>query len=70
MPLTDRQKQTEKARFNRMIEDIEHFAEGDVKTLYVIDKSPLLKASDALGDLIKKLPRATWTRGKQGHGHG
>lgn len=68
MPLSKEQKLDKKARFARMVEDLEHFANGDVKTLYVIDIGPMLKAAEAMGELMKRLPKASWTRGKQGHG--
>ena len=68
MALTQDEKRTLKAEWDEMCRLARKFSDGSVKDLYVIDKGPLLNGSNDLADLMKKIPQATWTRGKQGHG--
>ena len=68
MPLTKVQKQQVKQEWDRMIRSVEKFSAADVRTLYVVDKQPLLDGVEKIAQLLGKIPRATWTRGKQGHG--
>lgn len=68
MALTKAEKQIVKDEFAQFLALGRKFAKADVSTLYVVDKDPLLESSDMVGELIKKLGPALWTRGKQGHG--
>jgi hypothetical protein len=68
MALTQTQKNELKADWETLISLVEKFSQGDTKTLYVVDKEPLLRGADAIGRLVAVMPRASWTRGKQGHG--
>jgi hypothetical protein len=68
MALTKAEKQAVKDEFAQFLMLGKKFANADVTTLYVVDAKPLLEAGEVVGALAGKLPRATWTRGKQGHG--
>ena len=68
MPLTQEQKQQLKDDWDTMTRLAAKFAKGSVQDLYVIDRAPMLDGAEAIASLQAKLPRACWTRGKQGHG--
>lgn len=68
MALTKAQKQVVKDEFAQLLALGKKFAKADVSTLYVVDKDPLLESADVIGELVKKVVPAAWTRGKQGHG--
>lgn len=67
MALSARDKKRVKAEWNQLIALGRKFASGTVNDLYVIDNQPLLDGAEVLADLLKVIPRAAWTRGKQSH---
>jgi hypothetical protein len=68
MALSQNDKDTIKNEWDEMCRLAKKFSRGSVEDLYVIDKDPLLDGAEDLAALVMKLPRAAWTRGKQGHG--
>ncbi len=67
MALSKEQKEEIKREWEQLASLAEKFSGGTVEELYVVNGEPLIRGAEAMARLLVRVPRASWSRGKQGH---